>query len=111
MPQTERNFTLTIPDGAQNSNAHGFGSTGYRSPVTMTFISPATLPETVNVEIAGPLGNFVTYQSDGVDIVLGARKGATIVISTAMDIRVRATGPVGGARAFEVLWNVIGERG
>ena len=111
MAQTKRTFLLTIPNGQTESNSHGVAETGYRSPINASIWAPVTLPETVNIEVAGPLGNFGILQSNNVDIQLNARRVTPLTVLTVSEFRLLATAPVGDERIFEVVWNVRGERG
>lgn len=106
-----RTFELTILNGGTLSNEHRTGEDGYRGPMTMTFISPDTLPESVKLQICGAQLHYVDQQSNAQDIVFGAGKSCTVTIASACGIRLKASAPVGGNRAFEILWNVTTERG
>lgn len=106
-----RTFSLTIPSGQALSNEQHMNEDGYRGPLTITVIAPVTLAETVTLQICGPLLNFVDQQSNGADITFPAGKATTVIIANATLIRLKANTGVGGDRAFEVLWNVVTERG
>jgi len=74
-------------------------------------LAPDTMPETVNIQVAGPLGNFKILQSNSVDILLSAARATPLTVLTVSQFRLLATAPVAGARTFEIIWNVRGERG
>jgi len=111
MAATKRTFSLTIPNAGQASDSGTFGETGYRSPINVLILAPSTLPETVNIQVAGPLGNFRILQSNGTDILLSADRATPLTVLTASQFRLFASAPVAGARTFEIVWNVRGERG
>ena len=113
MAETKRTFLLTIANGQTASNVGSMGETGYRSPINVLIVAPTTLPETVNVQVAGPLLNFRILQSGtpATDIQINADRALPLTVLTASRMKLLATGPVSDERIFEVVWNVRGERG
>jgi len=106
-----RYFNLTIPQGQAQSQEHLTSEDGYRGPMTLTFISPDALPETVNIMICGPSKHYVIQQSNGQDIVLNAARALTVMIQTSHGFKLQAGGSVAQDRVFEVIWNVTNDRG
>lgn len=106
-----RSFFLIIPAGQTLSNEQDANEDGYRGPMTLTIISPQSFPETVTLQICGTLEDFVEQQSAGADITLPQHKATTVMIASAKRIRLLANGAVAADRIFEVLWNVVTERG
>lgn len=74
-------------------------------------LAPATLPETVNIQVAGPAGNYCTLRSGGTAIAFSAGCADTITILKASSIKLVSTsGNVAADRTFEFLWDTVTNR-
>ena len=73
----------------------------------LCIFAPATLPETVTVEVApGPspqAADFRALQSDGADITLTAGKATVITAVAFQSLRLVADAGVGADRTFQVV--------
>ena len=98
--------TLTIPSGGTDSEVFGMGTYGNRQTIEMAIIAPATLPETVTVQVAGALGNYADLRTGGTDITLAARKCDFITVISCENLRLHAGSATGGDRVFEIMWQV-----
>ncbi len=96
--------TLTIANGAVNSEEVDLTENKARRRVTLLFYAPATLTETIVVEVApAPGGTYRRLQSGGSDVG-GTIGDATVVDSiSAGAIRLHSTTTLSsGARVFEM---------
>lgn len=105
--------TLTIANGTAVSSAVLELNSGYsRNIATLLIVSPATLPESITVEVttkydpANP-GNSVwgTLQSGGADITLPAGKATQLTEITAEALRLKSSTNVAGDRVFNLNGN------
>lgn len=96
--------TITISNGQTDSaeiTLHG--ANGARA-LTLNFISPASLPETVNIELGdGASGNYGRLQSGGTDITLSAGKCTVVDSIVAVTLKLVATGAVAADRTFQMV--------
>lgn len=101
-----RNTTLTILSGQTDSELLDSKAANMRGPIGVLVISPASLPETVNVVVSRTLtGQFGVLQSGGADIVLAAGKAVQLSFVTPRAIKLRATSTVAGDRVFDLIGN------
>ena len=96
--------TLTIAIGQTESPELVLhGANGARA-LTMNIISPAILPETVNIEIGdGVGGTYGRLRSGAVDIELAAGRADPLDSIVAVTFKLVATGSVAADRAFIVI--------
>jgi hypothetical protein len=95
----------TIVNAGQNSNV--LGRSVLERMDSLTFLAPAVLAETVNIQVANKDGavdsDFKTLQSGGADIAIAAGKAVTVTDLAAKEIRLRATVAVAADRTFGVV--------
>ena len=97
--------SLTIPIGQQDSGVIDFRSAGYQGIQGLLIVAPATLAETITVEVAtDPNSTFVTLQSAGTDVAIAATKGVVIdPLRSIGALKLHASVAVTGAdRVFEL---------
>ena len=98
--------TLTIANGQTVSDVLDLGGLGARRVFSITFRSPATLPETVTLEVAeSATGTFEPYQSGGADIVLAVGESTPVTDVIGGALRLVAGAAVGGNRVFALVGN------
>ncbi len=97
-----RKTTLTILNGATESDVLDLTERSARPKADIFFFAPATLPETVTVQVApDPGGTFIPLQSGGSNYTLPAAK-ATYITFVCGAVKLVAGGPVGGDRVFTI---------
>lgn len=106
-------FTLTIVNAASDSGTYAVQST-LGSLDRITFFAPATLPETVTLQVS-PIdsptaGDWKTYtwQPGAVDIAFTAAKALNVpLIGGFRAIRLHATAPVAADRVFQIVVQIF----
>lgn len=88
-------FTLTIPNGQQNTPALVVGLAR-----AISIYAPGTLTGTaLTLQVRGDInGTFVNYQSGGTDITLGPGKGCTVYPIRVGEIRLQSNSAEGANR-------------
>lgn len=97
--------TLTILSG-QNVSSDIIDMTrlGRRLKLSVTIFAPATLPETITLEVAPSVsGTFTGHTSGGGDIAVAAGKSLTVTDVVAGAIRLKSASNVAGDRVFQLL--------
>jgi hypothetical protein len=103
-----KNQTLSIANGGTDSAV--VEALPLAPAVSVLIMAPATLPETVTVQVAEkPTGTFVDLQTNGSDVVLTAAKATQITVMGGACWRLHAGSAVAAARDFRVIVNRIGE--
>lgn len=96
--------TVTIASGQTVSGVLSLHGASGAKALTLNIISPATLPETVNIELGNAVaGNYGRLQSGAVDIALAAGKATILDSIVSITLRLVATGAVAADRAFIVM--------
>jgi len=97
--------TLTIANGGTTSNI--LDALPVAPAMSLVIMAPATLPETVKVQVAPDTnGTFRDLQSNGSDVVLAAGKATPIITLSGVAIRL-SSGATAGQRDFDVMINAI----
>lgn len=100
------NKTLTIANGQTVSDVLNLQGLGTRHVFGITFRSPATLPETVTLEVSETAtGTFEPYQSGGTDITLAAGESTPVTEVIAGALRLVAGSAVAADRVFRLFGN------
>lgn len=96
--------TLTIANGqTESAELVLHGAEGARA-LTINIISPATLPETVNIELGdGVGGTYGRLRSGATDIALAASKSDMLDSIVAVTFKLVATGVTAADRAFVII--------
>lgn len=98
---------LTIPNGQSDSpgisTLDPLARPGVGSSVGLLIAAPATLPETITVEIL-PFGSATwrTLQSAGADVTIAAGKAVVIAPTPFADLRLHSGVAVAGDRTFDI---------
>lgn len=95
---------LIIPSGSAVSNA--LGEIYLRASRVLTIYAPATLPESITIEITPVFdpesGDWKTLVSVDDPIVIAANTAVVITDIAALGLRLRSDGNVGGERVFRI---------
>ena len=99
--------TLTIASGQTiSSDVLNLAGLGARRVFSVSFRSPATLPETVTLQTSEtPTGTFAPYQSGGADIVLAVGESTPVTDIIAGALRLSAGVAVAANRVFVLVGN------
>lgn len=100
----DRTRTLKILNGQSLSDVLDLRIDTQRSRYLLTVIDPATLPETVTVQVSHrPDGAFVALQRSGADVTLPAGKAVTISDLNVGALRLSSGTNVAADRVFLLL--------
>lgn len=95
--------TLTIPNAGTNSNVLNLGAKASRRLLALLITAPATLPETVNIEVSADGGvSYGVLVSGASDIVIGPGKAVMVTEIIATHLRLKS-GATAGQRDFKVI--------
>jgi hypothetical protein len=92
--------TLTIPNAGTTSNVVYLKDQGAWRSFNAMLYAPATLPETVTVEVSPDDVVWDTLRASGSDITLAAGKADPLIGLTCYALRLKAGAAVAGARVF-----------
>ena len=94
---------LTIPNGQTTSNV--LTKRNLQQARSLVIGAPATLPETVSIEVAfvdGTPANWQQLQSNAADIIIAADKAVVLTHVPFVQLRLVAGGAVAADRIFSV---------
>lgn len=101
----DRRTTLTIANGASESQDLSFLESKSQYPAVVLIIAPSTLPETVNIQCRGATNNGLLQSPPATDIAIAAGKAIELLLFAGRTFRLKATGNVAADRVFDVEWH------
>ncbi len=105
---TDYRKTLTIATAATETDVLNLAGLGGRGIWGLNIISPATLPETVNIYVSDiPTGTFEMLQSGGSDITIPQAKSTQLDLVTIGALKLVSTAGVAADRAFRIIGGLV----